>query len=188
MLSRSPNFYHTLSWSEYQKVASVPEGATAWTNFPTTPAWHWDDATGIITMDLEIDHDTSLVLASYVLAGHSPDTVLQHEQGHFDLHALVYRDFWNQAPSTGSSSGALDLWNTTLSPRLLALEGEGGAYEQSTQWGVNEKNQTLWNAQFDYLLTRNGGTSADLKSWVNGTTFFINNPDGSTSTIRFAIP
>jgi len=138
-------------------------------------------------MDMDIDHNNSEVLTSWAETAHEPDYTLQHEQGHFNLHALVYRDFWIQAPAKGYVT-ARGWWFDTLLPRLQALEGEGGAYERSTQFGTNAQNQALWNAQLDNLLTRKGGTSEDLKNWLNSTVFTINNPDGSTTTVRFAIP
>ncbi len=172
MLSPSPDFYHVLSWDEYKKVPSISNGRggswTATTEFPTTDAWDWPP-TGLV-MDLDIDHDRSEVLSAWVQAGHEPDLVLQHEQGHFNIHALVYREFWDRAPAMGYTT-ARAWWFDTLLPRLRALEGQGGAYEISTEFGNNSTNQALWNSQFDDLLTRGGGNSEDLNNWVNDTPF-----------------
>ena len=183
MLSSSPDFYHRLSWDEYKKVLAIPDGHggswTATTEFPLTDAWDWP-ATGLV-MDMDIDHDRSEVLGSWVSADHQPDPVLQHEQGHFDIHALIYRDFWVKAPAMGYvAAGAL--WLNVLRPRLLALEGKTGAYELSTDFSRNSTNQALWNAQFDNLLTRRDGSSENLKDWVNANPFI--DRDGQ----RIALP
>jgi hypothetical protein len=153
---------HVLSWADYAHVPSDPtrRGNTASTDFPDrvfTPS----PADGVITIDFRVDKSKSWVLSSWALAGHNPDPVLIHEQGHYRIGLLIVRDLITLAPKMGQQDG-IELINT-LSSRWRGLDfGVAGCYERSTDLGRNALNQAKWNELLGLLLFTTPPSSESL--------------------------
>jgi hypothetical protein len=170
-MSNPPGLDHKIDFTtgqDYRIVPSDPSGDAAYTAM--SPPWSWSGLTP--TVSVAVDRSKSWVLASQVMNAY----LRSHEQGHFDITALIARDFFNQWPASANNAAELEQLQYILSPRLMALDnGNAGAYEISTDLDDFTANQALWNVKLSNLMLSNG-TSEDLKNWVNGTV--LKNPAG----------
>jgi hypothetical protein len=165
-MTNPPGFDHKIDFTtgqDYRIVASDPSGYGAWTEM--VPPWSWSGLTPTVRVAVELSK--SWVLTSQVMNANLRD----HEQGHFDITALIARDFFNQWPAFANDGAKLEQLQNMLQARWMALDGgTAGAYELSTGLDNFTANQALWNAKLSNLKLHNG-TSEDLKTWVNGTVF-----------------
>jgi len=98
----------------------------------------------------------------------------------------------NQWPPLASDHAMLQALAKSLNDRLMALtNGDACVYELATKLDAYTTSQAWWNRQLNYLKANNG-TSADLKNWVNSTTFLDDsgNPilDAAGNPIIFRVP
>jgi hypothetical protein len=182
-MTNPPGFDHQIDFAsgqDYQIVTADPTGH-GWTAVTTMlPPWRFS-SDGTFTVNLGIDRSQSWVLAAQV--GNA--LVRDHEQGRYDISALVIRDFLNQATSFFTEHGNLQLLSDLLDNRLNALSaGTNCAYELITGLGTFVNNQSLWTSELRNLKANNG-TSEDLRNWVNNTPFV--NP-ASGQRITFPVP
>jgi hypothetical protein len=104
---------------------------------------------------------------SWVRPGQMTDSLLLHEQGHYDIDALALRDFVNQA-KVSDNKGQNALWASFFGPdgrsgRSVALEN---LYDSSTNHSQNRARQDQWIKKIRELKRRTDGTFAELERWA----------------------
>jgi hypothetical protein len=163
-LNWNPN--HVLTWADYPKVDVDPtgNGFIAFTTLSRPFSYNTVSSTeGTITIDFRLDTTKSWVLRSWAEANHNPDTLLDHERGHYNIALLITRDVFALAPSMSIADGRafMDL----LSQRWGGLDdGVPGCYERSTNLGRNAAVQSQWDALIAAALASNPPATADFKS------------------------
>jgi hypothetical protein len=158
---------HVLTWADYPKVDTDPtgNGYIAFTTLVSEP-FRYNTASsteGTITMDFRLDPTRSWVLRSWVEANHNPDTVLDHERGHYNIALLITRDVVAVAPSMSIADGIAFM--NLLGLRWSGLDdGVPGCYERSTNLGENAGVQAQWDTLIAAALSANPPATADFKS------------------------
>ena len=158
---------HVLTWADYPKVDVDPTG-NGFTAFTTlvVPAFHYaftSSTEGTITIDFRLDPTQSWVLRSWAEANHNPDTVLDHERGHYHIGLLIVRDVVAVAPSKSIADGKafMDL----LGQRWSGLDdGVPGCYERSTNLGKNANLQSQWDALIQSALAATPPASDNFRA------------------------
>ncbi len=119
-MNNPTGFGHRIDFAagvDYQIVAVDPTGH-GWLAVTTMlPPWRFS-SDGTFTVDLGVDRSNSWVVASQV--GNA--SLRDHEQGRYDIAALVIRDFLNQAAPYFATNRSLQGLSDTLDNRLNALE------------------------------------------------------------------
>jgi Bacterial protein of unknown function (DUF922) len=156
-----------LIWADFQANApggSTSEAAFASARFDLNFDYDWDDAQGsahgyrVGHVQVTVEIERSLM---WSVKKDRSDAVLQHEQGHYDIVALLGRDLYNELGAWDSGTkpkrfrketDLKDEVNRTLRRyKKLAVEFAGsssavGTYDKKTKHGVDAKAQEKWTA------------------------------------------
>jgi hypothetical protein len=156
-----------LIWADFQATppgGSTGEAAFASARFDLAYDYEWDDARGaahgyrVDHIQVQVEVERSLMWS--VKADRS-DALIQHEQGHYDIVALLGRDLYNEL--TGWEAGAKPKRfrdETHLKDEVarvlrrykkhaVDLAGSSsvvGLYDKKTAHGTNAKAQEQWTA------------------------------------------
>jgi hypothetical protein len=156
-----------LIWADFQATApggSTGEAAFASARFDLQYDYEWDDSHGsahgyrVDHVQVQVEVERSLMWS--VKADRS-DALLQHEQGHYDIVALLGRDLYNEL--TGWDGGTKpkrfrkesdlkdEVSGVLRRYKKLAVDLAGssrvvGVYDRKTAHGANAKAQEQWTA------------------------------------------
>ncbi|MET0068549.1 MAG: hypothetical protein ABW096_00815 [Candidatus Thiodiazotropha sp.] len=141
-----------LAWSDFNDIQSRPQGESedARISMGFRPGRIRVEQEGAEYRFGEMEFNMVLNAAgSWVVASGKTDELLAHEQGHFDIVGLCYRDLVAEARRLrGSSRNRL-----IRAMRRLMSEADGRAesltreYETQTEHGRNATNQLAWQNQ-----------------------------------------
>jgi hypothetical protein len=164
-----------LIWADFQATApggSTNEAAFASARFDLNYDYEWDDSHGSahgfrvnhvqVTVEVERSHMWSVTKDR-------SDAVLQHEQGHYDIVALLGRDLYNEL--TGWDSGTKpkrfrkeselkdEVSRTLRRYKVRAVELAGssraiGTYDKKTKHGTDATAQEKWTAALGTARTK----------------------------------
>jgi len=157
----------TLIWPDFQATSpggSTSEAAFASARFDMNFDYEWDDSHGaahgyrIEHVQVQVEVERSIM---WSVKSDRSDPLLKHEQGHYDIVALLGRDLYNELMN----------WNSGTKPKRfrkesdikdeakrvlrryqkLAVELAGssrtvGTYDKKTAHGTNAKAQEQWTA------------------------------------------
>jgi hypothetical protein len=165
----------TLIWADFQATApggSTSEAAFASARFELNYDYEWDDSQGS-AHGFRVDHVQVTVEVEraimWSVKKDRSDAVLQHEQGHYDIVALLGRDLYNELggwdsgtkPKRFRSETELkDAVSRTLRRyRKLAVEFAGsssvvGIYDRKTKHGMDAKAQEKWTTALATARTK----------------------------------
>jgi hypothetical protein len=167
-----------LIWADFQAQApggSASEAAYASARFDMNFDYEWDDSHGtahgyrVDHVQVTVEVERSLM---WSVKSARTDALLQHEQGHYDIVALLGRDLYNEL--TGWDSGTkpkrfqkeTDLKDEVkrvlrrykkLAVDLAGSSGSVGVYDKKTAHGANAKAQEQWTAAL--ASARSDGTA-----------------------------
>lgn len=156
----------TLGWADFKGAvpASLPPGEAAYTEarFDLAYDYEWDDERA--TQGYKVNHvHVKVVLARdrmWSVAAGQTASLLKHEQGHYDLVALLARDLyteltgWNAGKSPKRFRKQVDLKRAVDSRardtrKLIAhLDGSSrtvGVYDKQTNHGLDATAQAKWD-------------------------------------------
>jgi len=164
-----------LIWADFQGTApggSTSEAAFASARFDLNYDYEWDDSRGsahgyrVNHVQVTVEVERSLM---WSVKKDRSDAVLQHEQGHYDIVALLGRDLYNEL--TGWDSGTKpkrfrkesdlkdEVSRTLRRYKKLAVEFAGsssavGVYDKKTKHGLDAKAQEKWTAALATARTK----------------------------------
>lgn len=166
MPSRLVNLFRTLSWSDFPHVdhqapaagqtvegaatqADISPSGFAMDSIPGTRSFRIRDS---ITVSIEFRRNSSWV-ANWVFdqSQSFQDSLLAHEQGHYNIAALIGRDFFlelmqlkaNQYNSAAAAQADLTAVSARTAGKAQAAQDR---YDADTANGTNTAQQTIWNA------------------------------------------
>jgi hypothetical protein len=160
---RLTGWLRQVSWSEFQEVATRPAGETEDAQIDTQTLQpervgiareQGQFRLGNFTVKLNVIRDNS-----WVVANQKSDTLLAHEQGHFDVTGSVARDLVKALGALRVSTTdelqrevsrlfeAYDAWAKSLSKQ----------YDEETNHGRNAKSQSDWESRIRTCIQQ--GTS-----------------------------
>ena len=161
MPSRLNGLKKTLTWDDFSGTAPADDPLNAQTdaNFSTTGLKVKNLSAGGVTIDDTVTVTVTLNKSnSWVKPGAKTDTLLNHEQGHYDIAALMARDFFidlmQLKSQTFTSSGLLQAELTRIQ-NLYKPQTISDKYDDTfeTDHGRNSTNQSLWDGFFRSAFT-----------------------------------
>jgi hypothetical protein len=170
VLLNPPNFTYHLSFGKDYTIRSTPKnyrsGRTAMTG--TYMTYAGPDTNGNFTISFSSSKASSWVYdwvfdpAKFHRTATAVTQLLEHEQGHYDISALVAREFLSEAQGL-SASQALALWNN-IRARNHSLQVF--RYDTTTKHGVDPITQARWSAEIASLKGSQTGTFTALEQWA----------------------
>jgi hypothetical protein len=171
----------TLGWQDFQGTAPAkPAGDQAQTEarFDFAYDYEWDDTKGDhhgyrvnhVQIKVELDRANMWVVPSAKNA-----TLLKHEQGHYDIVALVARDLYNELTGWETPKAPkrfkkeTDLKNAAdrlgrqaraLAARLAGTASSVGEYDKQTKHGQDAQAQDKWDKMLE--AARSKGTKLSV--------------------------
>jgi hypothetical protein len=173
-----PNFDHALDFNT--DFLGAPDASSSFSAVTAVSTPWSSDSNGNVTVSLDVDRQ-----ASWVKAGSKTDaTLLQHEQGHFDIAALAVRQVYND-PTVANASSILGFRDSTgdHAGRIEALQN---LYDQEVNHGLNQDMQNKWNAELAQLKSRPDGSFDELERFANSLAGATPSPTGSVGTTNVA--
>jgi hypothetical protein len=164
----------TLGWQDFQGTAparrSGGDDAECEARFDMAYDYDWDDnpksrgyRVGHVQVKVILDRATN-----WVVPGSKSAALLKHEQGHYDIVALVGRDLYNELTGWDSTTPPkrfrkeTDLKNAVdrlsrqakaLAARLAGKPGQVGLYDAQTNHGKDTTAQDAWNKALESART-----------------------------------
>jgi hypothetical protein len=175
----------TLGWQDFQgSPPSNPAGDQAQTEarFDFQYDYEWDDTKGdhhgyrVNHVQIKVELDRA---SMWVVKGAKNATLLKHEQGHYDIVALVARDLYNELTGWETPKAPkrfkkeTDLKNAAdrlgrqaraLAARLSGTTSSVGEYDKQTKHGQDQQAQDKWDKMLE--AARSKGTK--LAAGVSG--------------------
>lgn len=140
------NFNYLVSWSDFTRVSARPtnEDEDAYIHTRMHLSYQMGGR-GRSTIISSAEVNVLIVTSDcWVVSSEANDELLRHEQGHFDIQALVAREFYNQVIAlTAATDRAMQRLISQLQTRL----------EQSTA-SVNERYDTVTNHKLNVAVQR----------------------------------
>lgn len=147
-----------ITWDEFTQLAAPPVGEYPHGVDPaaeTRVGWKTSDyiphvleqgqwRLGAFTLSLRIQSD------SWVVKDQMNETLLRHEQGHFDIIGLVARDLlkaWGALRASTNENVDRDFWRIYKVYRAHAVLLSKQQYENDTNYGRNPKSQSDWESR-----------------------------------------
>ncbi|MGB5984974.1 MAG: DUF922 domain-containing protein [Desulfobacterales bacterium] len=161
-------FNHNVEWSEFRPVNQRPAGInedaqisirTQTFNFQTRqPRGENCRVTGA---------NVSIVVnrgASWVVRGYESASLLQHEQGHYDITALGTRDLYNRVLAlTAARCPDINAQSQSLQRQIQTqITQTNRRYDTQTNHGNNASAQSRWNTSIRSAMQSPSGTLANL--------------------------
>jgi hypothetical protein len=154
--------------------ATLVEGAHTEAKFQATFHFAWDDKTKGYKVQDNIVVTIQLVAGSTWVAKWVPKQpqavqtgLLKHEQGHYDIVALMGRDLYNAIvkleansyPDAASVQAAVDSAHQAVDPYVQPIQDR---YDLDTGNGQNADPQTTWNGYISTAFGQNSSTFLEL--------------------------
>lgn len=159
-------FSYSLTWNDFgnqvPRTADAGTFAFVKTNFSANAAWSYDDLVGG-GRAYKVDSATAAVSVNrtgmWARATGRTDALLRHEQGHYDISALLVRQAEQEHTALigntySSQQEVMDAINGVRTPlfnlivQLQSSTGGDGTYDVSTNHGMNTGAQAQWNRAF----------------------------------------
>jgi hypothetical protein len=173
----------TLGWQDFQGTAPAnPAGDQAQTEarFDFAYDYEWDDTKGD-HQGYRVNHVQVRVVLDranmWVVTGAKNATLLKHEQGHYDIVALVARDLYNELTGWETPKAPkrfkkeTDLKNAAdrlgRQARALAAQLSGtastvGVYDKQTKHGQDTQAQDKWDKMLEAARSKGTKLAAGL--------------------------
>ena len=158
-------FTYAVLWTDFG--GTVPGTADAGTfafvktNFSANAAWSYDAVNGVRTYKVDSNAAAVSVNRTGMWARRTgrTDAILRHEQGHFDISALLVRQAEQEHAALigntySSQQEVVDAINDVRTPlfnlisQLQSSASGDGRYDVSTNHGLNATAQGQWNRAF----------------------------------------
>lgn len=158
-------FSYSLTWNDFgnpvPRTADAGTFAFVKTNFSANAAWSYDVIEGARVY--KVDSATAAVSVNrtgmWARATGRTDALLRHEQGHYDISALLVRQAEQEhtaliGTTYSSQEQVMDAINGVRTPlfnlivQLQSSAGGDGTYDVSTNHGLNKSAQAQWNRAF----------------------------------------
>jgi len=186
MPSQLVGLFRTLAWSDYPERQEAPPGPGQTSVAALTDATHAlsarpefvpgtkkirlaDTVTCTISLDQTTSFKKSWVMTTMPQADR--DALLSHEQGHYDIHALLARDFFLQIMQLKlkTYTSALDL-NSDINAAQQATVDKSQAvekkYDDKTKTGADKTEQARWKG---FISTAFSAPATPAQSAIDGT-------------------
>jgi len=149
----------SIAWDEFTARNSRPTGVQedAEIKCASSPRWDWSCDGGScritsLTVEARVNQDES-----WVVSGRQSDSLLHHEQGHYDIFGLMTRELNQALVSIRARSGAA--LQTRITQLRAAYQGRIDRlmiqYDDETAHGTNSAGQRRWDDRISETI-RNG--------------------------------
>jgi hypothetical protein len=160
------NFTHAVAWSEFTDFPVRPPNEDEDANISTHMSLSYTmgrKGRSVIVDTAEVD----IVVVSddsWIVSSKKTNDLLRHEQGHFDIQALIAREFYNSIFTlTGSSADDLRTKLNSLQARLQrSTNATNIRYDTATVHSTNTAVQQVWDQKLDAAKNNVNGTVRDL--------------------------
>jgi hypothetical protein len=174
----------TLDWRDFQGAVPTKrtggDDAQTEVRFDMQYDYEWDDTKGthhgyrVDHVQVKVELDRSSMWA--VTASRTP-TLLKHEQGHYDIVALIARDLFNELTGWESANPPKRFRKETdlktaadrlarqaksLAARISGTSSSVGVYDKQTKHGQDTKAQDQWDKALEAARTKGTRLSAGL--------------------------
>ncbi|HEY8256193.1 MAG TPA: hypothetical protein VIG08_00900 [Gemmatimonadales bacterium] len=173
----------TLDWRDFQGTAPAnPAGDAAQTEarFDFQYDYEWDDSKGdhhgyrVNNVQVKVILDRA---SMWVVKGARSDALLKHEQGHYDIVALIARDLFNEltgwetpkAPKRfkkqtdlKTAADRLGRQAKALAARLSGTASSVGVYDTQTKHGQDTQAQDKWDKALEAARSKGSRVMAGL--------------------------
>lgn len=182
-----------LTWNDYTNTKTLPapnpsnpaslvEGAFTQAQFNATFGWAWDDkAKGYKLQDsvvVAITFDDSASWKANWLPTQPQavqDDLLKHEQGHYDIAALLGRDLYNalikqeaqvypEGPRSDQGANVKAAAKKTIDDAKKYLQPTQKRYDADTSNGQNPTGQSAWNGYISNAFGQSSSTFSQVLS------------------------
>ena len=158
-------FAYSLRWTDFggavPRTADAGTFAFVATNVSANAAWSYDLVEGARVYKVDSNSASVTVNRNAMWARPSgrTDALLRHEQGHYDISALLVRQAEQEhraliGNTYSSQQEVLDAISDVRTPlfnllgQLQSSAGGDGTYDLSTNHGMNPSTQSQWNRAF----------------------------------------
>jgi hypothetical protein len=179
-----------LTWNDYTTTKTLPppdpsnpaslvEGAFTQAAFTANFSYAWDDkAKGYKIQDTIVVNITFDDSASWQANWRATQTqavqdgLLKHEQGHYDIAALLGRDLYNALvkqeaqvyPEVNQGANAKAAANQTIADAKKYLQPTQNRYDLDTSHGQNPTGQSAWNGYISNAFGQSSSTFLQVLS------------------------
>ena len=160
-------FNHTVKWNEFRVLNQRPSGETEDAYLKTRYDYNFDYAESpgqncrvtSATVTIRVDRSES-----WVVRGQQSTSLLNHEQGHYNITALGARALYNQILhlTMPSCQGILSQVRILSDQIQRQIDRVNARYDQRTNHGTNASAQRTWNSSIQSAMRSAGGTLANL--------------------------
>jgi hypothetical protein len=160
------NFNYAVSWSDFAQVSSRPPLEDEDAHIHTRMRLNYQmGGRGRATIISSADIDVLIVSDdSWVVTSQMNAALLKHEQGHYDIQAIIAREFYNKVMAlTAPSDNAMQTKIRQLETNLQrTTDRMNERYDTATSHSINTAVQQAWDQKFDTVKQNPNGTANDL--------------------------
>lgn len=160
------NFNYNVSWSDFNQISARPPNEREDANIHTRMSLRFQmGGSGRTTIITSADVDVLMVTPDcWVVNSQMNDVILRHEQGHFDLQAIVAREFYAKVMAlTAASDSAMRRKIRQLQTSLERITAQvNERYDTATNHSVNVSVQQSWEQRIEATKLNSNGTIMDL--------------------------
>jgi hypothetical protein len=154
-----------IRWGEFHHLDGRPENEheDALVAPMTSPGEARIARPGREWMVAEIDVEVVLREQSWVVRDRKTSKLLDHEQGHFDIHGIIAgRDLVEEIKALRERNGRRlgNALRRKLRRAKRRAQRMTNAYDADTSHGQDEERQAAWERQIENAITNNEGLSA----------------------------
>jgi hypothetical protein len=160
------NFNYTVSWSDFTQTSSRPPGEHEDAHIHTRMNLAYQmGGKGNATIISSADIDVLIVSEDcWVVTSGMKADLLKHEQGHYDIQALVAREFYDKLMALSAPT------DDKLRTKIRQLETNfqqvtnrtNARYDRSTDHSNNSSVQQTWDQKIETAKRNVNGTVNDL--------------------------
>jgi predicted secreted Zn-dependent protease len=160
-------FDHNVAWDEFTEVQARPQGETEDASiFIRAIPFNWATRAGRggcrvtrVTLTIRVRPNQS-----WVVRGRQSATLLNHEQGHFDISALGFREMYNRILAlTRPKCRDIDRPAGQIQQEVQQqIDAANIRYDEQTSHGTDAAVQQTWDTAIGNAKSNANGTVADL--------------------------
>lgn len=159
------NFDDIISWSQFSQLPSRPAGEDEDAHIHTAMKLNYDlGGKGKATIVSSATLDILVTPDCWVVSSEMKKDLLKHEQGHYDIQALVAREFYDKLLALSASSDA------DLKKKIRQLEAKfqqvtnsvNKRYDSQTDHSEITSVQQTWDKKLDAAKKNPNGTTDHL--------------------------
>ncbi|MEM7435258.1 MAG: DUF922 domain-containing protein [Myxococcota bacterium] len=159
-------FDHSVTWRQFQRVASRPENVSEDAEIKARKHVSYDFGGPRGNYSVTAVRGRVFVnrAASWVVTGKTTGELLAHEQAHFDITALGMREEAKRVSElTGTSQQDLNTQYQEIRSEINAnIAAANARYDTRTDHGNNKPAQRRWLRSIQSAKSNDGGTIDDL--------------------------